>query len=159
MDTFRQISDNSNFRIKFRGVVRPFLIVRKITARGWRAKPRKLMDFSRFDDLQNSFSEPTVYWHYVVNILFLDLFQIHDSMTYWFSIQYSSSGDDLGINIFTRYHFSLTSKSEFHRKICILCQEVVVENITMEWYKNWRYGIIVHETTRHLLYSIQVEGL
>ena len=30
--------------------------------------PWKLMDLSRFDDIQNSYSEPTVHCHYVVNI-------------------------------------------------------------------------------------------
>ena len=43
-----------------KGVSRLFLNVRKITARDG-VGGRKLRDFSRFDDIQNSFSEPTVH--------------------------------------------------------------------------------------------------
>ena len=51
-----------------KGVAGQFGSVRKITA-------RSLIGFSRFDVIQNSFSESTVYWHYVVNIRFWIFFK------------------------------------------------------------------------------------
>ena len=84
-------------------------------------------------------------------LFFLDLFQVHDTMTYWFSIQYKSPDDDLDISIFTWYNFFFNF--EFYRKFCIWCQEVV-ENTSMEWYKNWNYGMIVQETILHPITDI-----
>ena len=52
--------------VRVRGVAGPIWNVRKITPIrlvSGRGDPlRKLMDFSRFDDIQNSFLESTVYW-------------------------------------------------------------------------------------------------
>ena len=93
--------------------------------------------------IQNGISEPIVFWHHVANFRFVTLFKYMFSMTYWFSIQYRSPDDDLGISIFTWYLFFFTSKSKFYGKCRLSYQEAVVENTkySMEWYKNWRCGI------------------
>ena len=69
------------------GVAGQFGSVRKITA-------RSLIGFSKFDVIQSSFSESTVYWHYV----FLDLFQVHVHVHQRFP-------DDLGISIYIQLSY------------------------------------------------------
>ena len=49
---------------------------------------------------------------------------------------------------------SLFSKSDFYGKFRILCQEVVVENTSMEWYKIPYLGfddLQIHEITQYAL--------
>ena len=80
-------------------------------------------------------------------------------MTYWFSIQYRSAVDDLGISIFI--HDIFFFNFEIWREMPYKCQEAVIENTSMEWYKK-RFCMIVHETTIYPITDIfklqQVEG-
>ena len=84
------------------------------------------------------------------------------TMRYWFSIKYTSLGHKYPYMI----SFSLTLESQFYGKFRIFYQEVVVvENtiFSMEWYENWRCGMIVHETTiyriRNIFKLLHVEGV
>ena len=64
--------------------------------------PRKLIALSRFDD---SYSEPTVHCHYIMNILFLPFSSTYSPRHWhWFSIQNRSPDDDWGIFTDWRCH-------------------------------------------------------
>ena len=90
---------------------------------------------------QNSFSKPTVYWHYVVNIVFLNLFQVHvhhDTMKYWFSIQYRSPDDNLRMSIFTWYLLFFNFEIWVLREIPYIKSSGCTKyKYGMEWYKYW----------------------
>ena len=105
-------------------------------------------NLSRIDDIKNSFSEPTVYWHCVVNIRFF--FTLFKYM-YMFTITLIFNPIQIQISEWRLGHdiIFLTSKSEYYGKFRILSQEVVVENTSIKWLKNWRYGMIAQETTIH----------
>ena len=51
------------------------------------------------------------------------------TIEYWFSTQYGSPDDDLGISIFTWYNSIFIFEIWILREI----QEVVVENTSVEW--------------------------
>ena len=169
-----------------RGVAGPFWRVRKFTARGLgplmapigsRAKARwggggggSPLEAHGFSKIwlytQNSFSKPTVYWHYVVNIVFLNLFQVHvhhDTMKYWFSIQYTSPDDNLRMSIFTWYLLFFNFEIWVLREIPYIKSSGCTKyKYGMEWYKYWVNSTIVHETTiytiTYILKLLQVEG-
>ena len=80
------------------------------------------MDFSRFDDIQNSFRAtayhwPAVHWYSVVNIRLFQVHVHHEILI--FNPIYRSPYDDLGESIFTWFFFLLSSKSEFYGKFRI----------------------------------------
>ena len=94
---------------KIRGLVGPFWSVCQITARGWRAiqGPQRIQGNvlvggqegsppPRINIYNYSFSKPTVYWLYVVNIrvFFFTFFRyIMFTMTYWYGISRNFSKD------------------------------------------------------------------
>lgn len=82
----------------------------------------QLMDLSNLQVyIQNIFQRPQytdMWWIFVFLVFCINFLKYIFTITYSFTIQFRYRDDEL-----------------------LLCQEVVVENIMDEWYKNCRYGI------------------